>query len=66
MNIKILLYVIFIPLSIWMMLSLKIEHLFKKNSINQIKAFYFIMSLLISYLLVNFVFDIYEVTKIMD
>lgn len=66
MNIKILLYVIFIPLSIWIMLSLKIEHLFKKNSTNQIKVFYFIMSLLISYLLVNFVFDIYEVTKIMD
>ncbi|MDD4028062.1 MAG: DUF1146 domain-containing protein [Bacilli bacterium] len=64
MNVKLILYLLFIPLVIWVMLSLKIEHLFKKGSINQIKIFYFIVSLIISYLLVNFIFDIYEVTRI--
>lgn len=66
MNAKIILYILFIPLVIWVMLSLKIECFFKKGSTNQIKIFYFIISLIISYLLVNFVIDIYEVTKVIN
>lgn len=66
MNIKTILYVLFIPLITWLVSSLKIDHLFKKGSTNQIKIFYFIISLIISYLLVNFVFDIYEATRLID
>lgn len=64
MNIKIYLYILVIPICIWVMTSLNIEKYFKKGSINQIKVFYLIISLVLSYLLVNFLYEFYEVSQI--
>lgn len=59
MNIKLVLYCIFIPFSIWLITSINLEKYFKKNNIMQINCFYMIISVIISYLLVNFFYDIY-------
>lgn len=64
MNIKIMLYIITIPTTMWVVTSLNLDRFFKKGSITQIKIFYFIMSLIISYLFVNFLYDFYSVFQI--
>lgn len=64
MNIKFYLYLMIIPLVIWTVLSLNIESYFKKGHINQIKAFYIIISLSLSYMLVNFLYDFYLASQI--
>lgn len=58
MNIKLVLYCIFIPFSIWIITSTNLDKIFKKNSIMQIHSFYIAISLCLSYLLVNFFVDI--------
>jgi uncharacterized integral membrane protein (TIGR02327 family) len=62
MSIKFYLYLLVIPLTIWTMLSLNIEQYFKKGHINQIKIFYILVSFSISYLVVNFLYEIYQIT----
>ena len=64
MNIKILLYILVIPISMWVVTSLNIEKHFKKGSINQIKTLYVLLSLSLSYLIVNFLYDFYEISQI--
>lgn len=59
MSIKLILYCLFTPLSMWIITSTNIDKIFKKNSIMQIHLFYFVLSLCLSYLLVNFFIDIY-------
>jgi len=60
MNFKLVLYLFFIPFIMWVVLQLNIEKYFKKNSEIQIKFFYLFLSLSISYLIVNLLFDLYE------
>lgn len=64
MSIKFYLYIIIIPLVIWTILSLNLEQYFKKGHINQIKSFYVIISLSLSYMLVNFLYDFYLASQI--
>lgn len=64
MNIKTLLYIIIVPVSIWIISSMKLESIFKKNKTTQIVMFYVFISLGISYLVVNFIYDFYEVSRI--
>lgn len=66
MNIKLYLYILIVPLIIWAVMSLRLEHLFKKGSTNQIKIIYISISLIISYLLVNFLYEFYSVSKIFN
>lgn len=66
MNVKTILYIIIVPLTIWITSSMKLEQLFKKNKINQIVMFYLFVSLGISYLVVNFIYDFYEVSRIIQ
>ena len=63
MNIKLILYCIFTPLIIWIITSTNLDKIFKKNSIMQIHLFYIILSIVISYLVVNFFMDIYNVSS---
>ncbi len=63
MQSKIVLYLLILPLSIWAISSLNIEHLFKKNHINQIKLFYVFLSLIMGYLVTNFIWDFIQITK---
>ena len=60
MSIKLILYSLFIPLSIFAVTALKIEHFFRKNSTLQIKIFYIFLSGALAYLVVNFIMDIYN------
>jgi uncharacterized integral membrane protein (TIGR02327 family) len=64
MNIKLILYILIVPLSMWTITSLNLERYFKKGSINQIRIFYVMLSLALSYLIVNFLYDFYEVSQI--
>lgn len=65
MNIKLILYCIFIPFCIWIITSLNLDKYFKKNKIMQIHCLYLIISLALSYLLVNFFVDIYSTINIL-
>ncbi len=65
MSIKLILYCIFIPINIWIITSTNLDKIFKKNSIMQIHCLYLILSLCLSYLLVNFLVDIYSVTNLL-
>lgn len=65
MNSKTILYMIIIPISIWIVLALRIETFFKKNKTNQIIIFSIFLSLGIAYLVVNFIVDFYEVSKLL-
>ena len=60
MSIKIILYCLFIPFSIWIITSTNLDKIFKKNSMMQIHCLYLSLSLALSYLLVNFLVDIYS------
>jgi len=66
MNIKLYLYILIIPLMIWTIMSLNIDSIFKKGHINQIRVFYITISLVLSYLIVNFLYDFYSVSKIFN
>lgn len=66
MNIKEFLYIIIVPLTIWIVSLMNLEHLFKKGKQIQIIIFYVFVSLGISYLVVNFIYDFYEVSRIIS
>ncbi|HHT37992.1 MAG TPA: DUF1146 domain-containing protein [Mollicutes bacterium] len=66
MNVKTLLYIVIVPISIWLVSSMKLENLFKKKRTYQIATFYLFLALGISYLVVNFIYDFYEVSRIIQ
>jgi uncharacterized integral membrane protein (TIGR02327 family) len=66
MNIKTILYIIIVPFSIWIVTSMRLEQLFKKGRISQIVLFNVFVSLGIAYLVVNFLYDFYEVSRIIS
>lgn len=57
--IKILLYVIMVPLAIWALDSVNITNVFKKNRYYQARLLYVMLALAISYLVVNFFYDFF-------
>ena len=57
MNVKLLLYVFIIPFTMWAISGLNINHLFKKNHVLQARVIYVMLCFIISYLLVNFIWD---------
>lgn len=63
---KLLLYVIVIPLVVWSTDSLNFNAIFKKGNVNYYKAriFYMIFIFGISYLVVGFLYDFLGVIKI--
>lgn len=65
MSIKLVLYCILIPFCIWVMTATNLDKAFKKNSIMQIHCLYLIISLCLSYLLVNFFMDIYNTVSLL-
>lgn len=62
MSIKFILYLIIIPVVMWVITPMNFEKLFKKNKTNEITLFYVLITLGISYLVVNFIYDVYEVS----
>lgn len=63
MTLKTILYIVIVPLSIWALESLNIEGKFKKNRYYQARVLYLMISLGLSYLVVNFFFDFYTYSK---
>lgn len=63
MHIKFYLYFLIVPLTIWTLMSLNLEKYFKKGHINQIRIFYVLLTFSLSYLIVNFLYDFYLVSK---
>jgi len=63
MNTKIILYIAIVPLVIYVLEGLNINHIFKKNRVVQATLFYLIISICISYLVVNFIYDFFIYTK---
>lgn len=64
MNIKLILYCLFIPFCMWIITSTNLDRIFKKNCVMQIHCFYFTISLILSYLIVNFLMDIYNLISL--
>ncbi len=65
MEIKSILYIIITILTIWAIESLNISGIFKKNRYYQARVLYLIVSMALSYLVVNFLYDLFNYTKIM-
>lgn len=59
MNVKTILYIVMVPISIWALDSLNIENKFKKNRYYQSRFLYLMIALSLSYLTVNFFYDFY-------
>lgn len=64
MTVKTILYIIFIPIVLWALDSININFIFKKNRYYQSRMLYLILTLIISYLLVNFIIDFTNYTKL--
>jgi len=50
-------HIFFVGLSFWGLQSLRIEHLFKKNRVQQVRAFYVLVAVALGYLLSSFFLD---------
>ena len=64
MTIKTILYIIFIPIIMWALDSVNINAIFKKNRYYQARLFYLFLVLIMSYLMVNFIIDFTNYTKL--
>ena len=60
---RIILYCVCVPLSIWALDSINITNLFKKNRYYQARLLYILVELGLSYLVVNFFMDFYSSSK---
>ena len=61
---KLVLYVILFPLTIWAMEGLDLNRLFKQSRIIQARIMYLMLVMSISYLVVNFLYDLFINCKI--
>ena len=64
MNVKLLLYIFVIPFVMYALDGININSIFKKNKVVQARILYVMIIFALSYLLVNFIFDFYDVSKI--
>ena len=61
---RVVLYIFFVPFTIWALESININGVFKKNRYYQSRFVYLLFSLSISYLVVNFFMDFFTATMI--
>jgi len=64
MNVKVILYIVIVPLTIYILEGININSIFKKNRNIQACLFYLFSVICISYLVVNFLYDFFTYTKI--
>ena len=60
---RIILYCVCVPLSIWALDSIYLTNLFKTNRYYQARLLYILVALGLSYLVVNFFMDFYSSSK---
>lgn len=59
MEIKILLYCVALPLSVWAIDCINMEKFLKKNRYVQARILYLFLSMAMSYFVVNFLYDVF-------
>ncbi|MCI9084182.1 MAG: DUF1146 domain-containing protein [Bacilli bacterium] len=64
MLLKTILYIIFTFVAIWALDSINITNLFKKNKYYASRVLYLMISISLSYLVVNFLYDFFSYTNI--
>lgn len=64
MILKLAIYIVVIPFVIWVLDSINLNSIFKKNKIVQAKIFYLMVTFITSYLIVSFLFDFLTSTSI--
>lgn len=64
MNAKYILYFVVMLIVIYAMDAINLNGFFKKNKIFQARLLYFLLSLSLSYLVTNFIWDFFSVSKI--
>ena len=64
MSSKYFIYILVGILVIWSFDSLNINSLFKKNRVLQARVLYFMLALSMTYLVTNFIWDFFTVSKI--
>lgn len=64
MTTKTILYMLITPIVIWVLDSINITNVFKKNRYYQARVLYLILTLSLSYLTVNFIYDFFLYSKI--
>ncbi len=65
MLLKSILYIVFTFISIWALDSINITNLFKKNKYYASRILYLMISISLSYLVVNFLYDFFTYSNIM-
>lgn len=63
MNLRTILYIFTLPIVVWTIDCLNIDRFFKQGRIWQIRLFYLLLVLSLSYLTVNFFYDFYLSTQ---
>ena len=56
---KAILYIMVVPFTIWVLDSTQLNNIFKKNKVVQARILYVMISLALSYLVVNFMYDFF-------
>lgn len=64
MSAKYFIYILVGILVVWSFDSLNINFLFKKNRVLQARVLYFMLALSMTYLVTNFIWDFFTVSKI--
>jgi len=62
--IKAILYILFLPFTIWAMEGLDLNKFFKQSRVYQARIMYLMIAMSISYLIVNFLYDFFMNFKI--
>ena len=62
--VKVYLYTIVLFLSIWVLDTLDFNRFLKKNKVIQARILYLLISIMMTYIIVNFIWDFYSLTKI--
>ena len=66
MSAKYFIYILVGILVVWSFDSLNINSLFKKNRVPQARVLYFMLALSMTYLVTNFIWDFFTVSKILS
>ena len=61
--VRIILYIFFVPISVWALDAVNITNLFKKNRFLQARILYLLLVMSLSYLSVNFLMDFFLSTQ---
>lgn len=62
---KVILYIVVTVITIWALESLNLSSLFKKNRYYSSRVLYLLISMALSYLVVNFLYDFFVSKQIM-